>query len=320
MDQPRREEILSEAVDTITDGVYFVDMTGRIGFWNKGAERITGYSREEVIGKRCSENVATQAGSRDCELCLNGCPLASTLEASLPLERDAYLYHKDGHRLPVTLRATPLLGPDKKTLGIVEIFTDRSERSSLLAELEGLRKEVLTDSMTGLGNRRYAELSLAAAFKEFRAEGEGFGILMLDIDRFKDINDNFGHAIGDRVLRMVCWTLANAVRRNDAAARWGGEEFLVVCPRIGRKLLAEVAERVRSLIEGSHLSLEDGSRVLVTVSIGGAIVRPDDDPDALVGRADERLYFCKTTGRNKCDVLDGDEPAGGSGLSPKKRP
>jgi len=178
-----------------------------------------------------------------CELCRNGCPIAAAAADDLPKEADAYLHHKDGHRVAVTVRATPLKGPDDKVLGVVQVFADRSERSSLLAELETLRKEVLTDAMTGLGNRRYAELCASDALNEQRTGGKGFGVLMLDVDHFKRVNDSYGHASGDRVLRMVGWTLANAVRRNDAASRWGGEEFLVVCPGTDRALLAEVADQ-----------------------------------------------------------------------------
>jgi diguanylate cyclase (GGDEF)-like protein len=100
----------------------------------------------------------------------------------------------------------------------------------------------------------------------------------------------------------VGWTLANAVRRQDAAARWGGEEFLVVCPRIGEGILAEVAERVRALVERSWIVHEDGSRISVTVSVGGAAARPGESFESLVARADARLYACKEAGRNRASV------------------
>jgi diguanylate cyclase (GGDEF)-like protein len=125
---------------------------------------------------------------------------------------------------------------------------------------------------------------------------------MIDIDHFKDVNDTYGHASGDRVLRMVGWTLANAVRRNDAAARWGGEEFLVVCPRIGEAALAEVAERVRALVERSWLRIEDGRHISVTVSIGAAMARSGDDLTSLAARADEQLYKSKAAGRNRVTI------------------
>jgi diguanylate cyclase (GGDEF)-like protein/PAS domain S-box-containing protein len=299
---PRREALLSEVVETIAEGVYFIDLDGRISFWNKGAERITGYLREETLGKKCSENLLRHVDAAGCELCVNGCPLASVITEGVPREVEAYLHHKDGHRIPVAVRATPIVGPGGRPIGAIEVFSDRSERSSLIAELETLKEEVLKDALTGLGNRRYAELSADSALREAEAEGGGAGVLMIDIDRFKDVNDTYGHASGDRVLRMVGWTLANAVRRNDAAARWGGEEFLVVCPRIGREALAEVAERVRALVERSWIALEDGRRISVTVSVGAALARARDNFSSLAARADEMLYASKAAGRNRVTI------------------
>jgi diguanylate cyclase (GGDEF)-like protein/PAS domain S-box-containing protein len=302
MDAAGRERILSEVVETISEGVYYIDTEGRITFWNKGAERITGFARAEVVGRKCSDNLLRHVDHKGCELCIHGCPLVATMADGRPREADVFLHHKDGHRVPVIVRAAPILGSDEVPLGAIEIFSDRSERSSLIAELETLKREVLKDALTGLGNRRYADLSAASALREAEAEGGGSGVLMIDIDHFKDVNDTYGHASGDRVLRMVGWTLANAVRRNDAAARWGGEEFLVVCPRIGEAALAEVAERVRALVERSWLRIEDGRQISVTVSIGAAMARSGDDLTSLAARADEQLYKSKAAGRNRVTI------------------
>jgi diguanylate cyclase (GGDEF)-like protein/PAS domain S-box-containing protein len=304
MELPRREELLYEVVETIAEGVYFIDLEGRITFWNKGAERITGYLRGETIGKRCSDNLLRHVDAAGCELCVNGCPLASVIAEGAPKEVAVFLHHKDGHRLSVDVRASPILDPDGRSLGAIEIFSDRSERSSLIAELETLKREVLKDALTSLGNRRYAELGAASALREFESGGGLCGVIMIDIDHFKNVNDTFGHASGDRVLRMVGWTLANAVRRNDAASRWGGEEFLVICPRIDAAALAEVAERVRALVERSWLSLEDGRRISVTVSVGAAIARKGDDFASLAARADERMYASKSGGRNRVTIAE----------------
>ncbi len=305
-DDPFRE-VLAQVVDAIAEGVYVLDGGGRISFWNKGAERITGYSREETIGKKCSDGLLRHIDEKGRELCLDGCPMTATMADCKPREAEVFLHHKDGHRVPIYVRASPILGLAGQAVGAVEVFSDRSERSTLLSELESLKKEVLTDPLSGLGNRRFAELRAKSSLEELEAGGSGFGLLMLDIDRFKAVNDEFGHAIGDRVLRMVAWTLANAVRRNDAAIRWGGEEFVVICPGVDAAVLADVAERSRALIERSWIALEDGRKAVVTVSVGGALARPGDALQSLVARADERMYACKAAGRNRVEV-DHEEP------------
>jgi diguanylate cyclase (GGDEF)-like protein/PAS domain S-box-containing protein len=302
MVSPMNAEILSKVVESISEGVYFLDRGGLITFWNKGAERISGYSRDEVVGTKCSDNLLRHTDEKGKELCIDGCPMAATMEDCRPRDGEVFLHHKDGHRVPIVVHAIPIVEGGEKALGAIEIFSDRSERSSLLSELETLKKEVLTDPLTGLGNRRFAALSAESAIRELEAEGTEFGLLILDIDHFKRINDEYGHTIGDRVLRMIGWTLANAVRRNDAAARWGGEEFVVVCPRLRLPVLAEVAERTRSLIERSWIILSDGKKIFSTVSVGGAMARRGDTLETLVARADEHLYACKEAGRNKVEV------------------
>src|SRR5208337_689444 len=298
-----REDILAQVLESIGEGVYFLDGGGRIAFWNRGAERITGYLKEEAIGSMCSDNLLRHVDEKGRELCIDGCPMAAAMEDCMPMEGEIFLHHKDGHRVPVAVHASPIMGKAGKAIGSIEIFTDRSERSDLLTELQTLKKEVLTDPLTGLGNRRFAEMSAEAAIREFEADGMEFGLIILDIDHFKNVNDEYGHTIGDRVLRMIGWTLANAVRRRDAAARWGGEEFVVVCPRVNVSVLEEVAERARVLIERSWIGLGDGRRVSCTVSAGGALARRGDSLPALVARADERLYACKAAGRNRVAVV-----------------
>jgi diguanylate cyclase (GGDEF)-like protein/PAS domain S-box-containing protein len=304
MVSPISNDVLAQVIESISEGVYFLDRGGLITFWNNGAERITGFSRDEVVGTKCSDNLLRHTDEKGKELCIDGCPMAATMEDCRPRDGEVFLHHKKGHRVPIVVHAIPILGKDEMASGAIEIFSDRSERSSLLTELQTLKKEVLTDALTGLGNRRYAALSAESAIRELEGEGTEFGILILDIDHFKLVNDKYGHTIGDRVLRMIGWTLANAVRRNDAAARWGGEEFVVVCPRLRLSVLAEVAERTRSLIERSWISLEDGRKITSTVSVGGVMAHRGDTLETLVARADERLYTCKKAGRNRVEVGD----------------
>ena len=110
------------------------------------------------------------------------------------MEAEVFLHHKDGHRVPILVHASPIFDTDGKSIGAVQVFSDRSERSYLLTELENLKMEVLTDPLTGLGNRRFAEVSAEAAIGELE-DGVEFGLLILDIDHFKRVNDDYGHAI-----------------------------------------------------------------------------------------------------------------------------
>ncbi len=297
-------DLFGAVADHLAEGIYILDENRRIEYWNRAAERISGYSSDEVVGKRCMDNILRHVDAAGKELCPSDCPVAATIRDGKLRDADVFLHHKDGHRVQVAVKVVPIPGGDGKAAGAIEIFADRSDRSLLLKELEELRKESLIDPLTGLGNRRFADMSLASSIRKLEAEGLPFGVLMLDIDHFKNVNDTYGHTFGDRVLRMIGWTLANAVRRMDSAARWGGEEFIVVAPGADRAVLAEMAERARVLVERSWIMNEGKERVSATVSIGGAVARKGESAEGLVGRADERLYACKRAGRNRVEVED----------------
>ncbi|HET7839615.1 MAG TPA: sensor domain-containing diguanylate cyclase [Rectinemataceae bacterium] len=287
-------------VDIISEGVYYVDLNQRITFWNRGAERITGFSRVEMLGENCGGNTICDHGGENA----SACPLAEVMRDGRTRENDIFFRHKDGHRIPVSLRSTPLRDARGAIVGAIEIFSDRSARGSLIAELERLKKEALTDPLTGLGNRRFVEMSLEARFEALAKDSVPFGVIMFDIDRFKSVNDLHGHEAGDRVLRAVADSISTSLRRLDAAARWGGEEFLVLSPNVSSEILGQIAERVRQSVLAERIELPGGDCLGVTVSGGGAIARPKEGPIELVARADLRLYQCKESGRNRSLVGD----------------
>jgi diguanylate cyclase (GGDEF)-like protein len=154
-----------------------------------------------------------------------------------------------------------------------------------------------TDVLTGLPNRRYFEEFCGLLARRRRAD-DAIGVLMIDIDRFKGLNDTHGHALGDRVLRAVADAIANAVRDDDVPARYGGEEFAVLLRNPTPRVALEIGERVRRAVASSDLRPlgVDG----VTVSVGIAVSDAPDQPiDELLARADRALYAAKSAGRNR---------------------
>jgi len=157
------------------------------------------------------------------------------------------------------------------------------------------------DALTQLANRRYLDAKLATYLEELRRYSWDFGLLLFDIDRFKRINDQYGHDYGDEILRSVGQTLSNAARTIDVVGRWGGEEFVGLYRVIDRDKLLRMAERFRGLIASISVPFDE-VRICPTVSIGATIARPDDSPEALFKRADEALYEAKGSGRNRIRV------------------
>lgn len=291
---------LTTIMKVLGEGVYFVGTTRQITFWNKSASEITGYSAEQVLGKKCSSNLLRHVDAAGHELCIEGCPLQKTISDGQLYEVEAYLHHKDGHRIPVFIRSAPLKDSTGTIIGSVEIFADRTERTKLLHELEQLRREVLSDPLTGLGNRRYLEIIAESSLARFTEMQVGFGILMIDIDHFKKVNDTFGHVIGDKALIMVAKSLSNAIRPLDTVIRYGGEEFLIVCPNVAADELAGIAERLRIVVASAWLDFSEEIRISVTISVGGTVVFHAQTLESIIEKADQALYQCKNSGRNRC--------------------
>ncbi len=160
----------------------------------------------------------------------------------------------------------------------------------------------VTDQLTGLHNRRYMESQLDALVRRATAGGGAapVALLVIDIDHFKKINDGFGHAVGDEVLREFAVRLASNVRAIDLPVRFGGEEFLLVMPETDLAAAERIAERIRLHVAGAPFRVMGGEELLtVTISIGVSACLPTDTPDSLIRRADEAMYEAKSTGRNR---------------------
>lgn len=295
------DDFYNTLIENLYDGIYYVDRERKITLWNKSAERITGYSRAEVTGFHCYDNILRHVDAVGTELCIKGCPLHATLADGRVRESDVYLHHKLGHRVPVSVRVSPIRNEKGDIVGAVEIFSDNSNKQRILEEMEALKSEVYLDQLTGIGNRKYAEMNMARFTSEYLAQGTTLGVIIADIDHFKQFNDTYGHDLGDKVLRAAARSIANGIRKFDIAARWGGEEFIVLVPNVTRERLTEIAERVRMLVEHSWLDHE-GRVLKVTISAGATLVAPDEHiPDALK-RADKLLYMSKEAGRNRSAV------------------
>lgn len=288
-----------DVLNQLHEGVYLVDRNRKILYWNAGAERISGYSSADVVGSSCSDGILVHVDEAGRSLCEMACPLAHTMDDSEPREAAVYLHHKQGHRVPVLVRTAPLRDQSGRIIGGIEAFNENTAYTSLRQEIETLRQLALQDALTGIGNRRYAEIALQSRHGEMDRYGWNYGVLMIDIDHFKSFNDTHGHDVGDRVLKMVASTLASNVRAFDVVGRWGGEEFVAVIEKITPMELAHRAEILRQLVESSQLAV-DGQPLSVTISLGAAIAKPNEPAEEVLKRADNHLYRSKSEGRNRC--------------------
>jgi len=160
-----------------------------------------------------------------------------------------------------------------------------------------LEKDVFQDALTGVGNRKLLELKIGTALHEYQRQHISFGLLFLDVDRFKSINDTYGHHEGDRVLQAVASNLTEHLRNTDICGRWGGEEFVVLLQNINNaNSLTHIAEKLRAMIASSAIFINN-QKVSVTVSIGGTLVHQRDTLDSLIEHADGLMYQSKQAGK-----------------------
>ncbi len=293
--------LFKQVLDNLLDGVYFTDRERRITYWNHAAEYLTGYRAEEVMGKRCADNFLMHVDDSGCLLCEGDCPLSRTIADGRPRRADVYLHHRSGHRVPVEVRVCPIRGRDGDIVGAVEIFNDNSRQRAVRERAKELAKFAFLDPTSQVGNRRYLEQQLSQQLDQHSKCGTRFGIMLADLDEFKNINDTYGHVAGDAALVTVAKTLSNCLRASDVVGRWGGDEFLVILPGITREVLAKASEKFRTLVAQSTVPVDD-SQIRVTISVGAAMVAPGDSPESLLNRADQYLYTSKQSGRNRVSL------------------
>ena len=292
--------LLKQILEQIAQPVYFVDRNRKILFWNRAAQELSGFSAEEVINKRCQDGLLQHIDDKGEILCGQSCPLLSA-STGKKMEVRAAMLHKDGFRVPVRVTASPIYDVNGQFLGVAETFSDMSEHEAREKLIEELQKKALLDSLTGIPNRRFLLEKLQARQSEFERFGVPYGVLFLDIDHFKNINDTHGHDAGDQVIKVVARTLSLNARLYDDIGRWGGEEFLGVIGNISPEHLAQLAERLRVLIACSEVH-HQGLAIKCTVSIGVAHCRKGEAYEWLLQRSDQALYQAKAAGRNRIHI------------------
>lgn len=285
-------------MSNLFEGVYVVDTNRKIVFWNDGAEMITGYSKEEVMESHCYDNILNHIDENGTLLCFHGCPLHHTIASGEVNEAKVFLSHKQGHRVPVSVRTQPLYSPSREVIGAIEAFTDDRYRKDLYNENKRLQEMLITDELTNISNRRYVDFQLSQLEQESREFGFHFGVLFMDIDHFKQVNDTYGHDVGDDILKLVANTIHSNLRREDTFGRYGGEEFVMLCRNITKENLFQLAEKLRIVVKNASLRYNN-KNLHVTISIGGTVFSDTDTIDNVLKRADQNMYQAKQNGRNQ---------------------
>ena len=294
---PSDPDFYKDILDQMSDGVFFVNRQRQILYWSKGAHRLTGYRAEEVVGRNCNDEILCHIDYLGERICEEACPVLDCLQDGCPRDVKVYLRHKLGGRVPVSVRVQPIRNAAGTITGAIEIFSDDSAATDSRRRIEAMRRLAFLDHLTQLPNRRFMEMALVTALTEYRMHKDPFGVLMIDLDHFKKINDAHGHRTGDRVLQEAARVLSASLRPDDLVGRWGGDEFVAIIRGVTPESLGDMGKRCAGFTAHTDISTGVGQRISLTVSVGGAIAEAEDTVDDLVHRADVVMYREKERAR-----------------------
>ena len=306
--QIRLQKIATEAVDT----PIFIAGPGGVFEWANKAY---------LDSKRCSiEEIPDFPGyffSRTSGQTLVGNPLWQKIKAGETYSQEYISPRKGGESYPVEIRISPVFGDNREILHMVCMEKDQTD---IKLEEEELRRKAYFDPLTRLANRHMMEGELSRSIEISRRNNRSMAILFLDLDGFKEVNDNYGHAFGDKLLVEVAERLESLVRQGDLVARLGGDEFVVILNNI--RHTREVRAAAARILSGIHAPYPiDGQTVTIGTSIGIAIY-PDDDKDAasLLRDADQAMYLAKNRGKNNFVLYTAPSSGAGESAGLEERP
>ncbi|URA09746.1 sensor domain-containing diguanylate cyclase [Thermospira aquatica] len=297
------EVFFKKLFDHLTEGAYILDKNRRIILWNKAAEKITGYSVSEVIGKSCQDNILRHVDMDGNNLCKTGCPMLLVLNGQETIEADVFLHHKEGYRIPVHIKGL-LLPPlflkeynlDESSPVALELFHPLWQ--GIFVKTDELKQLAFLDPLTECLNRRGLESLFYFRLQEMLSLKKKIGVLFFDMDNFKSYNDTYGHAIGDRILMNTAMTVKQTLRPFDLWCRWEGEEFVAILFVDDVSQIVPIAKRCLNLISSQFIETPTGN-IHITASIGVTALRSPEGVQNAIERADNLMYQAKRQGKNR---------------------
>jgi len=287
-------------LDSIGDAVISTDLWGRVTYLNAVAERMTGWTRGEALGRHVDEVFQAVDGATGKDV-RNAMELAVREDTTVGLTPGSTSEHDDGPAITGENSAAPIHNRQGAVTGAVMVFRDMSTARALSHRMSYLAQH---DSLTDLPNRGLLHDRLHHAISLAHRRRKKMALLFLDIDRFKHVNDSLGHEIGDRLLQSVARRLLFCVRRSDTVSRQGGDEFVILLSEVTQPQDAAVAaQKMLQALNATHCI--NGHELRVTSSIG-IVVYPDDgtQADVLLKHADFAMYHAKEQGRNNYQFFE----------------
>lgn len=284
-------------LDYMYQGVVMVDLDMRIFEWNRAAERLTGLMQIKTIDEIWRPGLIGLMDEDDKAISPERCPLADSIVKGLQSLRRLKLKHRDGRELLIDAHFLPVKNHCDQLCGATFIFADASKQAHLEKKVQTLHEKATRDGLTLVANRAELDRQMVEFVNNSSTTGARGCLIIADIDRFKKVNDIFGHQAGDEALKLFADVLQENARQSDVVARYGGEEFVVLCRDCSLQDALTKAERMRTALQARPLACLKGASL--TASFGVTEILPADTSEIVIQRADEALIRAKESGRNR---------------------
>jgi diguanylate cyclase (GGDEF)-like protein/PAS domain S-box-containing protein len=293
-DAYKQYEWLAENMD---DVVWVMNVDGGFVYVSPSVAKLRGFSVEEVMSQTFEELICE--GSREDVISAMAASIETVGRGETPMMKIVRVEQscKDGSTVWTEVNSRLVVDKETGEMRFIGLTRDITQNVAYEKELERM---AVTDRLTNLYNRHKVDVMLGVNKDLADRYGAAFGIVLLDIDHFKQVNDRYGHHAGDVTLQTFASILQKNSRKSDIVGRWGGEEFIIIVPHATKESLLSFAQNLRTKIEQSHFETVEH----ITASIGATLYAKTESTDTLVARADEALYLSKENGRNRVTFLD----------------
>jgi diguanylate cyclase (GGDEF)-like protein/PAS domain S-box-containing protein len=278
-------EMSRRVLESLQIGVYFVDRSRRILSWNDGAERISGYLRQDVLGRICEKNLLMHCDEQGTELCESCCPLSRTIQDGKKREMPVYLRHKAGHLVPVHIWCVAIRDNHGNIIGASQSLEERKPESGCEVRYQELGAHGCLDPITGLPSEAFTLTRLREQMGRFCEHHLPFSILVIGLAEDKNLNATHGHPAAERMLQSAAQTLSKVLRPADFLGRWTGDHLIAIL--VGDQTNG-FAQPVTKLLRLSHIHWW-GYSMPVSVVLAGAAPEAGDTLESLLARAQFEL-------------------------------
>lgn len=294
-------EVYRTILDNVASGVCLVDRGGKILLWNAGAERITGFLRQDIVGHHAQENFLGLVDSENNEIPVDKLPLPSVLREGRTDDLQVSLKHKSGHRVLVRVHAAPLRNEHGKLVGAMESFSEWTPAGNLEERQNKLAVYGCLDPVSGVLNHGMVQSHLRETLVTFEEHKVPFSLLCMGIDRLNEMERRYGSGVVAAVIKTVGQTLETNLRPTDFIGRWMENEFLAILTECGGDEVTRAGERLRKMVLQSKVEWW-GDLLQITISTGATHAVEGDSVEALLIRAENGLQQSIAQGGNRLTV------------------